>query len=196
MKLETLDKMIGLMEKGVLTVEKMTTPLSYAQMCLMGYATREGRLFEYNNLLRPSPYTSLCSAYKRAMATGTSANEANLKIAKHLDGWLESEFAAFYSAMDRALTNRTFDISVEKATYYASVVDVLLVASTKTGAHNYTSTKEAIAALASKNYGYDNDRNPYLADYASRMVRGMAQALLETTMPFVTVVGAEIRKLH
>ena len=196
MKLETLDKMIGLMEKGVLTVEKMTTPLSYAQMCLMGYATREGRLFEYNNLLRPSPYTSLCSAYKRAMATGTSANEANLKIAKHLDGWLESEFAAFYSAMDRALTNRTFDISVEKATYYASVVDVLLVASTKTGAHDYTRTKEAIAALASKNYGYDNDRNPYLADYASRMVRGMAQALLETTMPFVTVVGAEIRKLH
>ena len=196
MKLETLDKMIGLMEKGVLTVEKMTTPLSYAQMCLMGYATREGRLFEYNNLLRPSPYTSLCSAYKRAMATGTSANEANLKIAKHLDGWLESEFAAFYSAMDRALTNRTFDISVEKATYYASVVDVLLVASTKTGAHDYTRTKEAIAALASKNYGYDNDRNPYLADYASRMVRGMAQALLETTMPFVTVVGAEIRQLH
>ena len=196
MKLETLDKMIGLMEKGVLTVEKMTTPLSYAQMCLMGYATREGRLFEYNNLLRPSPYTSLCSAYKRAMATGTSANEANLKIAKHLDGWLESEFAAFYSAMDRALTNRTFDISVEKATYYASVVDVLLVASTKTGAHDYTRTKEAIAALASKNYGYDNDRNPYLADYASRMVRGMAQALLETTMPFVSVVGAEIRKLH
>lgn len=196
MKLETLDKMIGLMEKGVLTVEKMTTPLSYAQMCLMGYATREGRLFEYNNLLRPSPYTSLCSAYKRAMATGTSANEANLKIAKHLDDWLESEFASFYSAMDRALTNRTFDISVEKATYYASVVDVLLVASTKTGAHDYTRTKEAIAALASKNYGYDNDRNPYLADYASRMVRGMAQALLETTMPFVSVVGAEIRKLH
>jgi hypothetical protein len=196
MKLETLDKMIGLMEKGVLTVEKMTTPLSYAQMCLMGYATREGRLFEYNNLLRPSPYTNLCSAYKRAMATGTSANEANLKIAKHLDGWLESEFAAFYSAMDRALTNHTFDISVEKATYYASVVDVLLVASTKTGAHNYTSTKEAIAALANKNYGYVNDRNPYLADYASRMVRGMAQALLETTMPFVSVVGAEIRQLH
>ena len=196
MKLETLDKMIGLMEKGVLTVEKMTTPLSYAQMCLMGYATREGRLFEYNNLLRPSPYTSLCSAYKRAMATGTSANEANLKIAKHLDGWLESEFAAFYSAMDRALTNHTFDISVEKANYYASVVDVLLVASTKTGAHNYTNTREAIAALANKNYGYVNDRNPYLADYADRMVRGMAQALLETTMPFVSVVGAEIRQLH
>ena len=196
MKLETLDKMIGLMEKGVLTVEKMTTPLSYAQMCLMVYATREGRLFEYNNLLRPSPYTSLCSAYKRAMDTGTSANEANLKIAKHLDGWLESEFAAFYSAMDRALTNHTFDISVEKATYYASVVDVLLVASTKTGAHNYTRTKEAITALAIKNYGYANDRNPYLADYTSRMVRGMAQALLETTMPFVSVVGAEIRQLH
>ena len=195
MKLETLDKMIGLMEKGVLTVEKMTTPLSYAQMCLMVYATREGRLFEYNNLLRPSPYTSLCSAYKRAMATGTSANEANLKIAKHLDGWLESEFAAFYSAMDRALTNHTFDISVEKATYYASVVDVLLVASTKTGKHDYTRTKEAIRALAIKNYGY-NDRNPYLADYADRMVRGMAQALLETTMPFVSVVGAEIRQLH
>ena len=196
MKLETLDKMIGLMEKGVLTVEKMTTPLSYAQMCLMGYATREGRLFEYNKLLRPSPYTNLCSAYKRAMATGTSANEANLKIAKHLDGWLESEFAAFYSAMDRALTNHTFDISVEKATYYASVVDVLLVASTKTGAHNYTSTKEAIAPLANNNYGYITHRNAYLADYAGRMVRGMAQELLETTMPFVSVVGAEIRQLH
>ena len=196
MKLETLDKMIGLMEKGVLTVEKMTTPLSYAQMCLMGYATREGRLFEYNKLLRPSPYTSLCSAYKRAMTTGTSANEANLKITKHLDGWLESEFAAFYSAMDRALTNHTFDISVEKANYYASVVDVLLAASTKKkGKHDYTSTKEAIAALARKNYGY-TDRNPYLADYADRMVRGMAQALLETTMPFVSVVGAEIRQLH
>lgn len=196
MKLETLDKMIGLMEKGVLTVEKMTTPLSYAQMCLMGYATREGRLFEYNNLLRPSPYTSLCSAYKRAMATGTSANEANLKIAQHLDDWLESEFASFYSAMERALTNSTFDISVEKANYYASVVDVLLAASTKKkGKHNYTSTKEAITALAIKNYGY-TDRNPYLADYADRMVRGMAQALLETTMPFVNVVGAEIRQLH
>ena len=195
MKLETLDKMIGLMEKGVLTVEKMTTPLSYAQMCLMGYATRWS-LQEYNKLLKPAPYVNLCSAYKRAMATGTSANEANLKIAKHLDDWLESEFASFYSAMERALTNHTFDISVEKATYYASVVDVLLVASTNTGAHNYTRTKEAIAALASKNYGYANDRNPYLADYASRMVRGMAQALLETTMPFVSVVGAEIRQLH
>ena len=195
MKLETLDKMIGLMEKGVLTVEKMTTPLSYAQMCLMGYATRWS-LQEYNKLLKPAPYVNLCSAYKRAMATGTSANEANLKIAKHLDDWLESEFASFYSAMERALTNRTFDISVEKANYYASVVDVLLVASTKTGAHDYTRTKEAIAALASKNYGYANDRNPYLADYASRMVRGMAQALLETTMPFVSVVGAEIRQLH
>ena len=194
MKLETLDKMIDLMADGVLTVEKMTTPLSYAQMCLMGYATRWG-LQEYNKLLKPAPYVNLCSAYKRAMATGTSANEANLKIAKHLDGWLESELASFYSAMERALTNRTFDISVEKANYYASVVDVLLVASTKTGAHNYTSTKEAIAALANKNYGY-NDRNPYLADYASRMVRGMTQALLETTMPFVTVVGAEIRQLH
>ena len=34
MKLETLDKMIDLMADGVLTVEKMTTPLSYAQMCL------------------------------------------------------------------------------------------------------------------------------------------------------------------
>ena len=194
MKLETLDKMIGLMEKGVLTVEKMTTPLSYAQMCLMGYATRWG-LQEYNKLLKPAPYVNLCSAYKRAMATGASADAANLKIAQHLDDWLESELASFYSAMERALTNRTFDISVEKANYYASVVDVLLVASTKTGAHNYTSTKEAIAALANKNYGY-NDRNPYLADYASRMVRGMAQALLETTMPFVSVVGAEIRQLH
>ena len=65
----------------------------------------------------------------------------------------------------------------------------------KKGKHNYTSTKEAITALAIKNYGY-TDRNPYLADYADRMVRGMAQALLETTMPFVTVVGAEIRQLH
>ena len=195
MKLETLDKMIDLMADGVLTVEKMTTPLSYAQMCLMGYATRWG-LQEYNKLLKPAPYVNLCSAYKRAMVTGTSANEANLKIAKHLDGWLESELASFYSAMERALTNRTFDISVEKANYYASVVDVLLAASTKKkGKHNYTSTKEAITALAFKNYGY-NDRNPYLADYAGRMVRGMAQALLETTMPFVTVVGAEIRKLH
>ena len=194
MQLETLDKMIGLMEKGGLTVEKMTTPLSYAQMCLMGYATRWS-LQEYNKLLKPAPYVNLCSAYKRAMATGTSANEANLKIAKHLDDWLESEFASFYSAMERALTNRTFDISVEKANYYASVVDVLLVASTKTGAHNYTSTKEAITALAIKNYGY-TDRNPYLADYADRMVRSMAQALLETTMPFVSVVGAEIRQLH
>ena len=194
MKLETLDKMIGLMADGVLVVEKMTTPLSYAQMCLMGYATRWG-LQEYNKLLKPAPYVNLCSAYKRAMATGTSANEANLKIAKHLDGWLESELASFYSAMERALTNHTFDISVEKANYYASVVDVLLVASTKTGKHNYTSTKEAIAALARKNYGY-TDRNPYLADYADRMVRGMAQALLETTMPFVSVVGAEIRQLH
>lgn len=195
MKLETLDKMTGLMADGVLTVEKMTTPLSYAQMCLMGYATRWS-LQEYNKLLKPAPYVNLCSAYKRAMATGTSANEANLKIAKHLDDWLESEFASFYSAMERALTNRTFDISVEKANYYASVVDVLLVASTKTGKHNYTSTKEAITALAIKNYGYVNDRNPYLADYADRMVRSMAQALLETTMPFVSVVGAEIRKLH
>ena len=195
MKLETLDKMIDLMADGVLTVEKMTTPLSYAQMCLMGYATRWG-LQEYNKLLKPAPYVNLCSAYKRAMATGTSANEANLKIAKHLDDWLESEFASFYSAMERALTNRTFDISVEKANYYASIVDVLLVASTKTGKHNYTSTKEAITALAIKNYGYANDRNPYLADYADRMVRSMAQALLETTMPFVSVVGAEIRQLH
>ncbi len=195
MELETLDKMIGLMAGGMLTVEKMTTPLSYAQMCLMGYATRWS-LQEYNKLLKPAPYVNLCSAYKRAMATGTSANEANLKIAKHLDDWLESEFASFYSAMERALTNRTFDISVEKANYYASVVDVLLVASTKTGKHNYTSTKEAITALAIKNYGYVNDRNPYLADYADRMMRGMAQALLETTMPFVSVVGAEIRQLH
>ena len=191
----TLDKMNGLMAGGMLTVEKMTTPLSYAQMCLMGYATRWS-LQEYNKLLKPAPYVNLCSAYKRAMATGTSANEANLKIAKHLDDWLESEFASFYSAMERALTNRTFDISVEKANYYASVVDVLLVASTKTGKHNYTSTKEAITALAIKNYGYVNDRNPYLADYADRMVRGMSQALLETTMPFVSVVGAEIRQLH
>lgn len=195
MKLETLDKMIGLMAGGMLTVEKMTTPLSYAQMCLMGYATRWS-LQEYNKLLKPAPYVNLCSAYKRAMATGTSANEANLKIAQHLDDWLESEFASFYSAMERALTNSTFDISVEKANYYASVVDVLLAASTKKkGKHNYTSTKEAITALAIKNYGY-TDRNPYLADYADRMVRGMAQALLETTMPFVNVVGAEIRQLH
>mgnify|MGYP001373324852 CR=1 FL=1 len=191
----SLDKMIGLMAGGKLTMEKMTTPLSYAQMCLMGYATRWS-LQEYNKLLKPAPYVNLCSAYKRAMATGTSANEANLKIAKHLDDWLESEFASFYSAMERALTNRTFDISVEKANYYASVVDVLLVASTKTGKHNYTSTKEAITALAIKNYGYVNDRNPYLADYADRMMRSMAQALLETTMPFVSVVGAEIRQLH
>ena len=195
MKLETLDKMIGLMADGVLAVEKMTTPLSYAQMCLMGYATRWG-LQEYNKLLKPAPYVNLCSAYKRAMATGTSANEANLKIAKHLDGWLESELASFYSAMERALTNHTFDISVEKANYYASVVDVLLAASTKKkGKHDYTSTKEAITALAIKNYGY-TDRNPYLADYTDRMVRGMAQALLETTMPFVSVVGTEIRQLH
>ena len=196
MKLETLDKMIDLMADGVLTVEKMTTPLSYAQMCLMGYATRWS-LQEYNKLLKPEPYVNLCRAYKRAMATGTSANEANLKIAKHLDDWLESEFASFYSALERALTNRTFDISVEKANYYASVVDVLLAASTKKkGKHDYTSTKEAITALAFKNYGYVNDRNPYLADYAGRMVRGMAQALLETTMSFVTVICAEIRKLH
>ena len=194
MKLETLDKMIGLMADGVLTVEKMTTPLSYAQMCLMGYATRWS-LQEYNKLLKPAPYVNLCSAYKRAMATGASADAANLKIAQHLDDWLESEFASFYSAMERALTNHTFDISVEKANYYASVVDVLLAASTKKGKHNYTSTKEAITALAIKNYGY-TDRNPYLADYADRMVRGMAQALLETTMPFVNVVGAEIRQLH
>ena len=195
MKLETLDKMIDLMADGVLTVEKMTTPLSYAQMCLMGYATHWG-LQEYNKLLKPAPYVNLCSAYKRAMATGASADAANLKIAQHLDDWLESEFASFYSAMERALTNRTFDISVEKSTYYASVIDVLLAASTKKkGKHNYTSTKEAITALAIKNYGY-TDRNPYLADYADRMVRGMAQALLETTMPFVSVVGAEIRQLH
>jgi hypothetical protein len=39
-------------------------------------------------------------------------------------------------------------------------------------------------------------RSPALADYAGRMVRGMSQALLETTMPFVSVVGAEIRQLH
>ena len=156
---------------------------------LLGFA-------EYNKLLKPAPYVNLCSAYKRAMATGASADAANLKIAQHLDDWLESEFASFYSAMERALTNRTFDISVEKANYYASVVDVLLAASTKKkGKHNYTSTKEAITALAIKNYGY-SDRNPYLADYADRMVRGMAQALLETTMPFVNVVGAEIRQLH
>ena len=98
MKLETLDKMIDLMADGVLTVEKMTTPLSYAQMCLMGYATRWS-LQEYNKLLKPAPYVNLCSAYKRAMATGASADAANLKIAQHLDDWLESEFASFYSAM-------------------------------------------------------------------------------------------------
>lgn len=68
----SLDKMIGLMAGGMLTVEKMTTPLSYAQMCLMGYATRWS-LQEYNKLLKPAPYVNLCSAYKRAMATGTSA---------------------------------------------------------------------------------------------------------------------------
>lgn len=188
----TLDKMIGLLKTGTLTVDNMTTALSYAQVYIIHTASYNGTLKECVDHKTARHAVDLVNAYyNRADKNKTD----DAKVVKTLSLFMNKEFQAFKSATE------TFAKDVAQD-YYKNIVELLLLVSrgkeadyagvTEAAEKMAESKKELVSMKKSKDYYLQTFADIYVDAAAGAIVTGalaMAQA-------FVEKVGNEIRKLH
>lgn len=188
----TLDKMLGLLKPGKLTVDNMTTTLSYVQVYIIHTASYNGTLKECVDNKTARYAVDLVNAYyNRADKNKTD----DAKVVKTLSLFMNKEFQAFKSATE------TFAKDVAQD-YYKNVVDLLLLitrgkdidyAGVMTAAEKMAEAKKELVSMKkSKEY--------YLQTFADIYVDAAAEAIvtgaLAMAQAFVEKVGNEIRKLH
>ena len=188
----TLDKMIGLLKPGKLTVDNMTTMLSYVQVYIIHTASYNGTLKECVDNKTARYAVDLVNAYyNRADKNKT----VDAKVVKTLSLFMNKEFQAFKSATE------TFAKDVAQD-YYKNIVELLLLVSrgkeadyagvTEAAEKMAESKKELVSMKKSKDY--------YLQTFADIYVDAAAEAIvtgaLAMAQAFVEKVGNEIRKLH
>lgn len=188
----TLDKMLGLLKPGKLTVDNMVNTLSYVQVYIIHTASYNGTLKECVDNKTARYAVDLVNAYyNRADKNKT----VDAKAVKTLSLFMNKEFQAFKSATE------TFAKDVAQD-YYKSIVELLLLVSrgkevdyagvTEAAEKMAEAKKELVSMKKSKDYYMQTFADIYVDAAAEAIVTGalaMAQA-------FVEKVGNEIRKLH
>lgn len=189
----TLDKMIGLLKPGKLTVDNMVNTLSYVQVYIIHTASYNGTLKGYVDNKTASYAVDLINAYYNRADKNKTNGDA--KVVKTLSLFMNKEFQAFKSATE------TFAKDVAQD-YYKNIVELLLLVSrgkeadyagvTEAAEKMAESKKELVSMKKSKDY--------YLQIFADIYVDAAAEAIvtgaLAMAQAFVEKVGNEIRKLH
>jgi hypothetical protein len=193
----TLDKMIGLMAGGKLTVDNMVNTLSYVQVYIIHTASYNGTLKGYVDNKTASYAVDLVNAYyNRADKNKTD----DAKVVKTLSLFMNKEFQAFKSATE------TFAKDVAQD-YYKSVVELLLLVSrgkeldysnVMAAAEKMAEAKKELVSMKKSQAFVEKEY--YLQTFADIYVDAAAEAIvtgaLAMAQAFVEKVGNEIRKLH
>lgn len=188
----TLDKMIGLLKPGKLTVDNMTTTLSYVQVYIIHTASYNGTLKECVDNKTARYAVDLVNAYyNRADKNKTD----DAKVVKTLSLFMNKEFQAFKSATE------TFAKDVAQD-YYKNIVELLLLVSRGKEADyaGVTEAAEKMAEAKKELVSMKKSKDYYLQTFADIYVDAAAEAIvtgaLAMAQAFVEKVGNEIRKLH
>lgn len=188
----TLDKMLGLLKPGKLTVDNMTTTLSYAQVYIIHTASYNGTLKECVDNKTARYAVDLVNAYyNRADKNKTD----DAKVVKTLSLFMNKEFQAFKSATE------TFAKDVAQD-YYKNIVELLLLVSRGKEADyaGVTEAAEKMAEAKKELVSMKKSKEYYLQTFADIYVDAAAEAIvtgaLAMAQAFVEKVGNEIRKLH
>lgn len=188
----TLDKMLGLLKPGKLTVDNMTTTLSYVQVYIIHTASYNGTLKECVDNKTARYAVDLVNAYyNRADKNKTD----DAKVVKTLSLFMNKEFQAFKSATE------TFAKDVAQD-YYKSIVELLLLVSRGKEADyaGVTEAAEKMAEAKKELVSMKKSKEYYLQIFADIYVDAAAEAIvtgaLAMAQAFVEKVGNEIRKLH
>lgn len=188
----TLDKMIGLLKPGKLTVDNMTTTLSYVQVYIIHTASYNGTLKECVDNKTARYAVDLVNAYyNRADKNKTD----DAKVVKTLSLFMNKEFQAFKSATE------TFAKDVAQD-YYKSIVELLMLVSRgeEVDYAGVTEAAEKMAEAKKELVSMKKSKEYYLQTFADIYVDAAAEAIvtgaLAMAQAFVEKVGNEIRKLH
>ena len=188
----TLDKMLGLLKPDKLTVDNMTTMLSYVQVYIIHTASYNGTLKECVDNKTAHYAVDLVNAYYyRADKNKTDDAE----VVKTLSLFMNKEFQAFKSATE------TFAKDVAQD-YYKSIVELLLLVSRGKEADyaGVTEAAEKMAEAKKELVSMKKSKEYYLQTFADIYVDAAAEAIvtgaLAMAQAFVEKVGNEIRKLH
>ena len=188
----TLDKMLGLLKPGKLTVDNMTTMLSYVQVYIIHTASYNGTLKECVDNKTARYAVDLVNAYyNRAEKNKTD----DAKVVKTLSLFMNKEFQAFKSATE------TFAKDVAQD-YYKNIVELLLLVSRGKEADyaGVTEAAEKMAEAKKELVSMKKSKEYYLQTFADIYVDAAAEAIvtgaLAMAQAFVEKVGNEIRKLH
>jgi hypothetical protein len=188
----TLDKMIGLMAGGKLTVDNMVNTLSYVQVYIIHTASYNGTLKGYVDNKTASYAVDLVNAYyNRADKNKTD----DAKVVKTLSLFMNKEFQAFKSATE------TFAQDVAQD-YYKSIVELLMLVSRgeEVDYAGVTEAAEKMAEAKKELVSMKKSKEYYLQTFADIYVDAAAEAIvtgaLAMAQAFVEKVGNEIRKLH
>lgn len=188
----TLDKMIGLLKTGTLTVDNMTTALSYAQVYIIHTASYNGTLKECVDHKTARHAVDLVNAYyNRADKNKTD----DAKVVKTLSLFMNKEFQAFKSATE------TFAKDVAQD-YYKSIVELLMLVSRgeEVDYAGVTEAAEKMAEAKKELVSMKKSKEYYLQTFADIYVDAAAEAIvtgaLAMAQAFVEKIGNEIRKLH
>jgi hypothetical protein len=193
----TLDKMIGLMAGGKLTVDNMVNTLSYVQVYIIHTASYNGTLKGYVDNKTASYAVDLVNAYyNRADKNKTD----DAKVVKTLSLFMNKEFQAFKSATEMFAQDVAQD-------YYKSVVELLLLVSrgkeldysnVMAAAEKMAESKKELVSLKKSQAFVEKEY--YLQTFADIYVDAAVEAIvtgaLAMAQAFVEKVGNEIRKLH
>ncbi len=188
----TLDKMLGLLKPGKLTVDNMTTTLSYVQVYIIHTASYNGTLKECVDNKTARHAVDLVNAYyNRADKNKTD----DAKVVKTLSLFMNKEFQAFKSATE------TFAKDVAQD-YYKSIVELLMLVSRgeEVDYAGVTEAAEKMAEAKKELVSMKKSKEYYLQTFADIYVDAAAEAIvtgaLAMAQAFVEKVGNEIRKLH
>lgn len=188
----TLDKMLGLLKPGKLTVDNMTTTLSYVQVYIIHTASYNGTLKECVDHKTARHAVDLVNAYyNRADKNKTD----DAKVVKTLSLFMNKEFQAFKSATE------TFAKDVAQD-YYKSIVELLMLVSRgeEVDYAGVTEAAEKMAEAKKELVSMKKSKDYYLQTFADIYVDAAAEAIvtgaLAMAQAFVEKVGNEIRKLH
>lgn len=188
----TLDKMLGLLKPGKLTVDNMTTTLSYVQVYIIHTASYNGTLKECVDNKTARYAVDLVNAYyNRADKNKT----VDAKVVKTLSLFMNKEFQALASATESFAQDVAQD-------YYKSIVELLLLVSRGKEADyaGVTEAAEKMAEAKKELVSMKKSKDYYLQIFADIYVDAAAEAIvtgaLAMAQAFVEKVGNEIRKLH
>lgn len=188
----TLDKMIGLLKPGKLTVDNMTTMLSYVQVYIIHTASYNGTLKDCVDNKTARYAVDLVNAYyNRADKNKT----VDAKVVKTLSLFMNKEFQSLASATESFAKDVAQD-------YYKNIVELLLLVSRGKEADyaGVTEAAEKMAEAKKELVSMKNSKDYYLQIFADIYVDAAAEAIvtgaLAMAQAFVEKVGNEIRKLH